>query len=315
MVKPYTDVINDFIKRTNNFAVSGSRNDFLNKYSQKLISTNKHGNTLSNAYKLNTDISFQFEQEAGQHIIERFNIVFPYDNYIYVTWIKTLRENSEYECIDFNANVFITKMHPTPVPKLELKEKFEPLYEGPEEVHRQYAPRKIPTLLSVPKGGTRSYNHIGIGQLKIAIQQPQGNKMSIGITLSNVFNGIAEVRDSIGDSIKSLYQASGIDIKCKHYDQNLTITFGEFELLKNSDRYHHILNAKPYFEGGVQRFPGNYSYNEFRLAKEWKERMIAQFFTDCQSLHRGLIETCIDAGITTIKYAIGSYEMCTVKLI
>lgn len=311
----------DLLDRTNDFSKDGDRNNFTQLYISKLKSTIKNGNIRTNTYKLNDQVIFVYEQQQGDHLIERFNIAFPNEQRNYETLVNLLRKDANLECVDSAANTFVTRIDQITIPKFELADKFNPVYSG--QGNRQfntssgivYTEGAQIQSYGISVGFTNRYRHLGIGQMKIAIQPPSDGSMSIGITISNVFNHIAEARKRIITFIKQLYRDNGVNAEIRTSEEVMVINFNDSQLVVNSIEYHKILNSNSKLTANQSRSLPAYSYEEFLQAKEWKQALINQFFRDCKGMDDKLIANCIDCGIAKIEYTIGGERICTVKLI
>ncbi|RZK27260.1 MAG: hypothetical protein EOO43_00115 [Flavobacterium sp.] len=315
-------VITDLLDRTNDFSKDGNRNSFTQLYISKLKSTIKNGNTRTNTYKLNDYVMFVFEQQQGDHLIERFNIAFPNEQRNYETLVNLLRKDANLDCIDAANNTFVTRINQSASNKFELEEKFNPVYSGQGNIHSNgrssgitYTEGSQIQSYGNSVGFSRRYKHLGIGQMKIAIQAPSGGSMSIGITISNVFNRIAEARERICTFMKQLYRDSAVKAEVKTSEEIMVINFNDNQLVENSSIYHKILNTKSRLSGNQSRAVAAYSYDNFIQAKEWKQALINHFFKDCKSMDANLIGNCIDCGIAKIEYTIGGERICAVKLL
>lgn len=314
-------ILNDLLTRTNNFNARARRNDFTQNYSRLCLSSTNSNSVTSSNYR-DGDIEFQHEIEVKEtHSVERFLIAFTANNSIRNQWLQLLINDSNYETTG-SLDTFVSKLNIQPKIRFEIKERFDPVYNGPEDISRiqrrnTSAISSAASSIAFIDKNARSYKHTGIGQLKIAIQGLYGNRMSIGVTFSNVFNNISKGRDMVAENIRNIYLAVNSDIGYSHYEGNLTINIRNQELIERMTRCNAIIEDAPYFleETRKRIWRTNATFQQFQEAKEWKQHMINHFFEECQSLSPRIIYNCIELGIVEVTYCIGQMAICTIKLV
>jgi hypothetical protein len=305
----YISIIRHFLSRTNNYLSTNLRNDFAAYYEAYKTYQARIQDGYERFYRFDTTIAVHIQAIRQGGLTERFNISFPGDIYTHDKWVSLLKRDNNYECIDEDNFVFVSKMDTKFNVNIHLDDKFEPQYSGPEKVNRLIYPTHVNMF-----SNTR-YKELGIGQMKIAIQKPSNGTMSIGITISNVFHPLVRARDKIRDDIKQMYANSNVPIICDHYEDSLTIRFNDAGLMSSSSKYHQILNNKWELFGNRPKWNVTYTYQEFLIAKEWKSQMRAQLLSNWKTMDKQFIMNCIDCGIKYIRHYIDNALICDIKLI